>query len=322
MSSLYVAAGAVAVQRARQRMPIAGGSFADSRAQPAPSASARTRNRPRRGVASRLQSRPAVRHEILALTLVAAGCGGAPLVPRAHDTVDGGDIATADLATLAPSDAMTTTTAPDDLALAHHAHDLAHPAPHDLAPPTPSKKVLPFSWEGEQYGYYCGPSATRMALSSRMADPPSQSELGSYMGTTTNGTDDISLVRGAMNHYLSVSSYQVTYMPDDPPTAAQQADLKKSLVGSIDAGYALVVNVVSGWRPPGYPSGTIYHYVAVVGYDSDGDKVLIADPAATGCGDGLCGNPSSGFYNVPKSYWIATSDLGVWITPKGYTFQQ
>jgi hypothetical protein len=276
-------------------------------------------------VASRLQSRAAVKPEIFALTFLLAGCGGAPLGSPVHrDGVDGGGAAAGDLASLAPADAAT---APDDLAHAHSVHDLAHaPAPHDLAPPTPSKKVLPFAWEGEQYGYYCGPSATRMALSSRMANPPSQSELGSYMGTTTNGTDDISLVRGAMNHYLVLdsnqvtNSYQVTYLPDDPPTAAQQATLKQSLVASIDGGFALVVNVVSGWRPPGYPSGTIYHYVAVVGYDADGDKVLIADPAATGCGDGLCGDPSSGFYNVPKSYWIATSDLGVWITPKGYTF--
>ena len=81
---------------------------------------------------------------------------------------------------------------------------------------------------------------------------------------------------------------------------------------------------VGTWVSLGYFAGnhigTIYHYIALVGYDDSGDKVLVADPAATGCGDGACGSPSSAFYNTPKSYWINTSDLGVWITPKGYTW--
>ncbi len=197
--------------------------------------------------------------------------------------------------------------------------DMAPPPPPP-PPPPPAKKVLNFEWQGEQVYYYCGPSAARMALSTRMANPPSQSELGSYMGTTSNGTDDISLVRGALDHYLG-TTFQVTYLPNDPPSQAQQDALKKDLVASIDAGYGFVANIVAGWRPPFYPQGgTIYHYIAIVGYDAGGDKVLVADPAATGCGDGACGSPSSAFYNVPKSYWINTSDLGIWITPKGYTF--
>ncbi|HEX8951929.1 MAG TPA: C39 family peptidase [Polyangia bacterium] len=203
-------------------------------------------------------------------------------------------------------------------------HDLgkAPPPPPDLAQPAPpTKKVLNFVWQGEEQYYMCGPSAARMALSARLANLPSQQELGSYMGTTTNGTDYVGLVRGALNHYLNIASYTETDLPTDPPSQAQQDALKKDLVASIDAGYALVANVVSGWRPPFYPQGgTIYHYIALVGYDAGGDKVLVADPAATGCGDGPCGNPSSGFYNTPKSYWINTSDLGVWITPKGYTW--
>jgi hypothetical protein len=203
-------------------------------------------------------------------------------------------------------------------------HDLAMP-PHDMAkpppPPPPAKKVLSFTWEGESMYYYCGPSAARMALSTKMASPPSQTTLASYMGTDSNGTDDISLVKGALDHYLNISSYDVVYLPTDPPSAAQEAALKKALVASIDAGYGMVANIVAGWRPSFYPqSGTIYHYIALVGYDASGDKVLVADPAATGCGDGYCGSSSSAFANVPKSYWINTSDLAVWITPKGYTY--
>lgn len=249
-----------------------------------------------------------------ALFLVAslAGCGGTqPLAPSPSGTDPGVGDDTSDLGTTPVADGGAE---PGDLAAAPS--DLAKPAP----PPPPTKKVLDFVWQGESDYYMCGPSAARMALSSRLKTLPTQTQLADYMGTTTNGTDYVGLVKGALNHYLSITTYDETDLPDDPPSAAQQDALQKHLVASIDAGYALVANVVSGWRPPFYPQGTIYHYVAVVGYDQSGGKVLIADPAATGCGNGMCGNPSSEWYQTPKSYWIDTSDLGVWITPKGYTW--
>jgi hypothetical protein len=149
-----------------------------------------------------------------------------------------------------------------------------------------------------------------MALSTRIG-PPSQQELANYLGTTVNGTDDISLVRGALDHYLNTTRYVTRYLPD-PPSQAQRDQLKQDLVGNIDDGWPIVANVVSGWRPPGYPDGTIYHYVAVVGYDQSGDMALIADPAGNGAGD-------SSWSNVPATYWISTYDLGTWIGGKGYT---
>ncbi len=271
-----------------------------------------------------LQSAPAVKTliaPISALALAAlVGCGGSPLSAPGTGGAPPDDTQSADLGSSDVADA-----AVGDAAVggAHDlgAHDMAKPAAPDMATAPPAKKTLDFTWQGEVDYYMCGPSAARMALSTRMANPPSQQELANYMGTTTNGTDYIGLVRGALDHYLNITAYRETDLTTDPPTQAQQDALKQDLVASIDAGYGLVANVVSGWRPPGYPaSGTIYHYIALVGYDAYGAKVLVADPAATGCGDGLCGNPSSGFYNVPKSYWINTSDLGVWITPKGYTW--
>ncbi|MHB8877248.1 MAG: carboxypeptidase regulatory-like domain-containing protein [Myxococcaceae bacterium] len=170
----------------------------------------------------------------------------------------------------------------------------------------PVKKVLTYTWQGQQTGYWCGPGSTRIALSSRIS-PPSQTTLANYMGTTTNGTNHIGLIAGALNHYLNVSLYSGRSM-GDPPSSAQRDALKLSLVATVSNGYPLVANVVSGWRPPGYPGGTIYHYVAVVGYDLGGDRALIADPAG-GCAV-WCG--------VPASYWISTYDLGTWIGGKGY----
>jgi hypothetical protein len=183
----------------------------------------------------------------------------------------------------------------------------AHPAPAVVKPA--AAKTLPFTWYGQETYYYCGPGSTKMALSARIS-PPSQSTLGAYMGTDTDGTDDISNVVGALNHFLGTTWYERKPV-SDPPTQAQRDLLKQDIVFDVDRGYALVANVVSGWRPPGYPSGTIYHYVAVVGYADDGNSAVIADPAGGGAG-------GSSWGNVPQSYTISTYDLGTWIGLKAY----
>lgn len=174
----------------------------------------------------------------------------------------------------------------------------------------PPAKTVAVQWQGQQTGYWCGPGSTRIALSARIS-PPSQTTLASYLGTTTNGTNHIGLVASALNHYLGVGFYGSASI-SEPPTQAQRDAFKQELVGTLSNGYAMVGNVVSGWRPPGYPSGTIYHYVAIVGYDQDGARALIADPAAQ-CAAG------SSWCNVPATYWVTTSDLAVWIGGKGYT---
>lgn len=174
----------------------------------------------------------------------------------------------------------------------------------------PTSKSLPITWQGQQTGYWCGPGSTRMALTARMSSPPTQTTLANYMGTTVNGTNHIGLVANALNHYLGTSVY-VTRNISDPPAAGQQQALQNTIVGSISNGYAMVANVISGWRPPGYPGGTIYHYVAIVGYDQGGARALVADPAAA-CAAG------SGWCNVPKTYWVSISNLATWIGGKGY----
>ncbi|MDN3355777.1 C39 family peptidase [Actinomadura sp. DC4] len=183
----------------------------------------------------------------------------------------------------------------------------APPAAHAVR--LAAAKTLPFTWYGQERYYYCGPASTKMALSARMS-PPSQTTLGASLGTTTDGTDDISNVVTTLNHYLGTTWYERKPV-SDPPTQAQRNLLKQDIVYDVDRGWAIVANVVSGWRPPGYPSGTIYHYVAVVGYSNSGDSAVIADPAGAGAG-------GSGWANVPKTYTISTYDLGTWIGLKAY----
>lgn len=203
-------------------------------------------------------------------------------------------------APLPPQDTTPSTTPPDE-------------KPTETAPP--EKVVLNLTWQRQINGYYCGPGTTRMVISTREStNLPTQDALAQELGTDTNGTDHVGLMRDLLNSRwkLTGTDAYVVHEMDFTPTAAQQAQLKVDLVKRIAAGYGIVANVISGWRPPGYPTtGTYYHYVAVVGYDQNGDKALVADPAGEG-GSGTA------FQNVTRTYWINTSDLGTWIGGKGY----
>ena len=175
---------------------------------------------------------------------------------------------------------------------------------------TATQKVLTYSYQAQQTGYWCGPASTRIALSARMASPPSQAQLAAQLGTTTAGTNHIGLVTGALNSVLRTTYYETKWMPSDPPTTAQRDLLWRDITYDIDRGYALVANIVApaSNHPPCYPSYTIYHYVAVVGYKIDGAGAkwaLVADPANF-CGDS-------------KPYWLTFNQLATLIPPKGYS---
>jgi hypothetical protein len=175
----------------------------------------------------------------------------------------------------------------------------------------PAKAVLNFNWYGQETGYWCGPGSTRMALSTHMTTPPSQTDLANFMGTTKEGTVRADEIR-ALNNWLAPPTPYASIAMDTVPTQDQRDLLKATVVSRIASGWPVVVNVLSGWRPPGYPSGTIGHFVAVMGYDNQGDKVLIADPAADGAA-------SARWVDVPKTYWIAMHDLGTWVGGRGYS---
>lgn len=184
-------------------------------------------------------------------------------------------------------------------------------APANAVEEAPVTKVLDVSWQGQQRYYWCGPASTRLALSTRLTNLPDQATLASSLRTTENGTDHVGLVTNALNQHLGTTWFQTKIM-NDPPTQEQRDLLKRDVVLNISKGYPLVANVVSGWRPPGYPGGMIYHYVTVVGYDQSGDRVLIADPA------GECAGGAS-WCAVPRTYWVSVWDLGTWIGGKGYS---
>lgn len=164
--------------------------------------------------------------------------------------------------------------------------------------------VLQVDYQVQETGYWCGPAATRIALSARGVYR-SQADLAAELGTHTGGTDWIGQVTRVLGGY--VGWYETKEMPNDPPTQAQKDLLWRDIVLDIDNGYPIVANIVAppGNQPPGYPPDqTIYHYFTVIGYDDVNRTVLIADPASFG------GN---------QIYWLTFDQLASLIPPKGYS---
>lgn len=155
----------------------------------------------------------------------------------------------------------------------------------------------------------CGPASTQVVLNGR-GITASEQDLIREIGTTEDGTADIGLIVPVLNRHLG-DGYAATRMPDDPPSAVQMRELWAAITDSIDAGYGLVANIVAppsnyprgvyGSTSPAYGGGTVYHYIALMGYSTAADAVWVAD---------------SGFR--PYGYWIAIEQLATLIPPKGY----
>ena len=166
-------------------------------------------------------------------------------------------------------------------------------------------RVLDVAYEVQSTSYWCGPTATKMALSARIT-PPSQQTLANQLPTSTNGTDWIGQVTRVLNNHLGTGWYETKEMPNDPPTQAQRDLLWRDVVLDIDNNYPIVANIVApaNNHPPGYPNYTIYHYFTVIGYDSSDMTVLIADPAG---------------FAPTATYWLTFNQLATLIPPKGYS---
>lgn len=183
----------------------------------------------------------------------------------------------------------------------------------------PIEKVLPYSRDAvrQDTGYNCGPASTQTIILSKTGVLHPESTLGRKLGTYTGGTDYIGQFPAVLNAYLENSKYVFKNMPNDPPTATQKNALWDDVVNSINGGYGVVANIVSppsnrprhsykSNRSPNYGSGTVYHYVAIMGYavDSFGKKHFwVAD---------------SGF--DVTGYWITFEQMASLIPPKGYAY--
>ena len=117
----------------------------------------------------------------------------------------------------------------------------------------------------------------------------SQSTAGSWMGTTTNGTDTGAETNG-MNHFVGVPVYgwnfygwvSVPYTPSSSDATTFWTDLKFDISASY--GSTLVgdaYEVVNGPHLAGHPNQNIFHYFEIGGWDQGYSEVYYADSATT-----------------------------------------
>lgn len=169
---------------------------------------------------------------------------------------------------------------------------------------------------GQDTYYYCGPASTQTIIRAATGELIPERDLAAELGTTTNGTDYIGQFPDVLDRHIDGAQYQHRDMPNDPPTQAQKEQLWADLVGSIDAGHGVVANIVAppsnypravapSTTSPAYRGGTVYHYIALLGYAGEGRsrRVWVAD---------------SGF--TPFGYWIGFDQLATLIPPKGYAY--
>jgi hypothetical protein len=168
----------------------------------------------------------------------------------------------------------------------------------------PAAKDLKFDFQYQINGYYCGPAATRMAASTRIA-PPSQDTIAMAMGTTTNGTNSAADTTAELNRLENTDFYHTTFIPAGGATTSAIAELEKNAVHAISNGYGIVANIVGSAQDSsgGFHEYDGGHYIAVIGYSDNGRSIHIADPAGEGA----------------DTYWMSASTLANWMSSRGYS---
>jgi Peptidase_C39 like family len=174
---------------------------------------------------------------------------------------------------------------------------------------TPSKhrassKELRVNYQPQPNYYWCGPAATRNALTAA-GHNVTMASLARTMGTTEAGTNSAYDITAALNKVTRGNKYRTTELAKPTITAKQADTLKRDVVTTIDDNRAVVANVAgtatdTEGRTHSYEGG---HYIAVHGYRDNGRQVKIADSAD------------------PKSahYWMDTNRLASWMATRGYS---
>ena len=170
--------------------------------------------------------------------------------------------------------------------------------------PVPSAKALHHSFQLQSTGWYCGPSATRVALSAQ-GKTFTQDQVATMLGTTQDGTPSAKDVTRVLNQQLGQGKYHMVEISSAKASKAQVDQLKADVVAAINAGKPVVANIAGTVTDDNgdvhsYEGG---HYLPIVGYSNGGQTVKIADSADT------VGSPY---------YDISTDKVANWIATRGY----
>ena len=173
------------------------------------------------------------------------------------------------------------------------------------APAAAASAEVKHDYQLQENGYYCGPSATRVALSAQ-GHVLSQDQVAAELGTTVNGTDSANDITRVLNAQLGAGKYHTVEIAGPTVTEAQTAQLKADVVAALSQGKPVVANIAgtvtdTAGERHSYQGG---HYIPVVGYGAAGDQVTIADSADK------VGSPY---------YTLDTSTLAQWIATRGYS---
>jgi len=184
------------------------------------------------------------------------------------------------------------------------ARSAAYAASSDRGERSSEGRLLNTRYERQPNFYYCGPAATRIALTAQGREL-SQDEVASRLGTTVAGTDSAEDTTRVLNELTGDDEYRTTAIEAAKANQAQIDQLRDDVRATVDDGRAVVANIIGtvsdvDGRTHSYPGG---HYVTVVGYGEDGDAVKIADPAFLGA----------------EHYWVSTETLAHWIATRGYS---
>ena len=133
------------------------------------------------------------------------------------------------------------------------------------------QRTVPYEYVRQQTQSWCSAASSFIALSSRRN--PTQAGLARRLGLEGgSGLQDPLRIAAVLNDRLGLTGAAHRYVFRQPPAGTLKERLRMRVVTSINAGYAVVINMdrVAGDT---YSAG---HYVAIVGY-RDG-QYKIADP--------------------------------------------
>jgi hypothetical protein len=181
---------------------------------------------------------------------------------------------------------------------AAHAADGTAPAPA-------ASKVANYDPALQPNGYYCGPAATRVALTG-LGQAPSFDEIAGKLGTTPNGTNSINDVTRVLNEYTGGGKYQSVAIPAGKATPEQTEKLRTDVVAAINSGEPVVANIAgtvtdTAGESHSYKGG---HYLTITGYTDDGRLVSIAD---------------SWDKKGSNEYQLPVDTMANWTATRGYT---
>jgi len=187
---------------------------------------------------------------------------------------------------------------------AHAAEPAIPNVPANAATAPEQARIADYDGALQPNGYYCGPAATRIALSAH-GQPPTFDALAKDLGTTRDGTKSIEDITRVLNQHTGGRYTAVKF--DNPTVTKEQTEqLRTDIMAAINDGDPVVANIVgqvtdTNGETHRYAGG---HYLTITGYSDNGHTVHITDPAD---------RKGSNEYQLP------IDTLAQWIATRGYT---